>query len=142
MTTLNKAFFEDKEVLFMGYSSRRKAFSDSIYKAFTDAGIKVFPFNQKQNAKYDVKVYRDISELQKVPTTAYILLNNENAKKAVKQIKGSGVKRILFQPGKIADKEILDECAEAGIETAVGCPMMLFGSGLHRLHGFFAGVKR
>ena len=142
MVKLTKAFFADKEVLLIGYSSNKQSLSNSIYKAFIDAGIKVFPVNNKQNATFDVKVYSDISELQKVPTTAYILLDHENAKKAVKQLKGSGVKRILFQPGKTADKEILDECAEAGIETAVGCPMMLFGSGLHRLHGFFAGVKR
>lgn len=142
MVKLSRDFFADNEVLFMGYSSRRPAFSNSIYKAFTDAGVKVFPINSKQNGKYDVKVYNDISELKKVPSAAYILLNTENARKAVKQIKGSGVKRILFQPGKTADKEILDECAAAGIETAVGCPMMLFGSGLHRLHAFFTGVKR
>lgn len=142
MAKLCKGFFTDNEVLFIGYSSRRQAFSNTVYKAFIDAGIKVFPMNSKKNAKYDVKVYRELSELQKVPSTAYILLNNENARKAVSQIIGSGVRKILFQPGKIADKGILDECAAAGIETAVGCPMMLFGSGLHRLHGFFAGVKR
>ena len=142
MSKLNRDFFADNEVLFMGYSSRRQAFSNSIYKAFTDAGIKVFPFNPKKNAKYDVKVYSDLKELQKVPSTAYILLNGENAKKAVKQIRESGVKRILFKPGKTADREILDECAASGIDTVVACPMMLFGSGIHRLHGFFAGVKK
>lgn len=142
MAKLSKGFFADNEVLFMGYSSRNQAFSNSVYKAFSDAGIKVFPINPKQNAQYDVKVYRELNELQKVPSTAYILLSNENARKAVNQLKGSGVKKILFQSGKTADKEILDECAAAGIETAVGCPMMLFGSGIHRLHAFFTGVRR
>ena len=142
MIKLNRDFFKDNEVLFFGYSSRRRAFSNSIYKAFTDAGITVFPVNPKKNATYDVKVYSDISQLQKVPSTAYVLLNNENARKAINQIKGSGIKKILFQPGKTADQQILDECAAAGIETAVGCPMMLFGSGIHRFHGFLSGVKR
>ena len=104
MTKLSREFFADNEVLFLGYSSRRQAFSNSIYKAFTDAGIKVFPINSKQNGKYDVKVYSELSQLQKVPTTAYVLLNNENARKAISQIKDSGVKKVLFQPGKIADK--------------------------------------
>jgi hypothetical protein len=43
---------------------------------------------------------------------------------------------------KEADQLLLDECAAAGIKTAVACPMMLFGSGIHRLHAYFAGVKR
>lgn len=100
MAKLNRNFFADNEVLFMGYSSRRSAFSNSIYKAFTDAGVKVFPVNPKQNGKYDVKVYSDISELKKVPSSAYILLNNENAKKAVKQIMAAESNEYCFNQAK------------------------------------------
>lgn len=141
MKNLNKEFFTEKEVIFMGYSSRVPQLSNMIYKAFSDAGIKVYPVNPKKDGKYDVKVYNDISELPKIPKTAYILLNNENAKKAVEQLKGRGVGKIMFHRGKTADQQLLDDCAAAGIETAVACPMMLFGSGLHKLHAFFAGVK-
>lgn len=141
MKNLKNDFFTEKEVLFIGYSSRTPQFSSMIYKAFTDAGMRVYPVNPKASEKFDVKVYQDISELPKVPSIAYILLDNENAKAAVKQLKGSGVKKILFHRGKTADQSLLDECNEAGIETAVACPMMIFGSGLHKLHGFFAGVK-
>lgn len=141
MKNLRSEFFTDKEVLFMGYSSRTPQFSNGIYKAFTNAGIKVYPVNPKSTGKYDVKVYHDIGELPKIPSTAYILMNNENARKAVAQLKQSGVKKILFHRGKTADQALLDECADAGIETAVACPMMIFGSGLHRLHGMLAGVK-
>lgn len=141
MINLKNDFFTEKEILFMGYSSRVPQLSSMIYKAFTDAGMKVYPVNPKSSEKYDVKVYKDISELPKVPSIAYILLNNENAKAAVKQLKGSSVKKILFHRGKTADQSLLDECKEAGIETAVACPMMVFGSGLHKLHAFFAGVR-
>lgn len=141
MKNLKNEFFTEKEILFIGYSSRAPQLSSMIYKAFTDAGMKVYPVNPKSSEKYDVKVYKDISELPKVPSIAYVLLNNENAKAAVKQLKGSGVKKILFHRGKTADQSLLDECKEAGIETAVACPMMVFGSGLHKLHAFFAGVK-
>jgi len=141
MKNLKNEFFKEKDVLFLGYSSRTPQFSKMIYKAFTDAGMKVYPVNPKSSAKYDVKVYHDISELPKVPSTAYVLLNNENAKAAVRQMIDKGVKRIMFHRGKTADQSLLDECKQAGIETAVACPMMLFGSGIHKLHGFFAGVK-
>ena len=141
MKNLSKDFFTEKEVIFMGYSSRTPQFSNMIYKAFSDAGIKVYPVNPKKDGKYDVKVYSDINELPKTPKIAFILLNNENARKAVENLKGSGVKKILFHRGKTADQQLLDDCAAAGIETAVACPMMLFGSGLHKLHALFAGVK-
>lgn len=141
MKNLSKEFFTEKEVLFMGYSSRTPQLSKEIYKAFTNAGIKVYPVNPKQSDKYDVKVYNDIKELPAVPSIAYVLLDNENTKVAVKQLKENGVKKILFQPGKTADKSILEECSAAGIQTAVACPMMIYGKGLHKIHAFFAGVK-
>lgn len=141
MKNLSKEFFTEKEVIFMGYSSRTPQFSNMIYKAFTDAGIKVYPINPRKDGKFDVNVYSNISELPKTPKIAYILLNNENARKAVEQLKGTGVEKILFHRGKTADQQLLNDCAAAGIETAVACPLMLFGSGLHKLHAFFAGVK-
>lgn len=141
MTKLSKGFFTEKDILFLGYSASTQAFSKSIYKAFSDAGMKVYPINTKKSDTYEVKVYNDISELPKVPTTAYVLLNNKDVKDAVKKLKDNGVKKILFQPGNTANKEILDECAASGIEAVVGCPMMVYGKGLHKLHAFFAGVK-
>ncbi|NLK88155.1 MAG: CoA-binding protein [Clostridiaceae bacterium] len=141
MKNLSKEFFTEKEVIFMGYSSRTPQFSNMIYKAFTDAGIKVYPINPRKDGKFDVNVYSNISELPKTPKIAYILLNNENARKAVEQLMGTGVEKILFHRGKTADQQLLNDCAAAGIETAVACPLMLFGSGLHKLHAFFAGVK-
>lgn len=141
MKNLSKEFFTEKEVIFMGYSSRSPQLSNMIYKAFSDAGFKVYPVNPKKDGKYDVKVYSDISELPRIPKTAYILLNKENARKAVEQLKGKGVSKILFHRGKTADQQLLDECAASGIETAVACPMMLYGSGLHKLHALLAGVR-
>lgn len=141
MTNLSKEFFNEKEIIFFGYSSRTPQFSNMLYKAFIDAGLKVYPVNPRKDGKYDVKVYSDIKELPTIPKTAYILLSNQNAKEAVEQLKRSGVKKILFHRGRTADQQLLNDCAAAGIETAVACPMMLFGSGLHKLHGFFAGVK-
>jgi len=141
MKNLREKFFAEGEVLFMGYSSRAPQFSNSIYNAFTNAGIRVYPLNPKTSEKYNVKVYHDLSELPKIPSVAYILMNNENAKTAVQQLKNYGVKKIMFHRGKTADQTLLNECKDAGIETAVACPLMLFGSGIHKIHAWLAGVK-
>ena len=142
MGKINKEFFKDKDILFVGYSSKNKAFCSSIMNAFAKNGIKVYPMNTRTKDGFDVKVYQHFEELPKVPETAYVLLKNDNALNMLKPLKDNGVKRILFQSSKVADQAVMEQCSQMGVETAVGCPMMLFGSGMHRLHGFFSGVKR
>jgi predicted CoA-binding protein len=142
MEKISKGFFKGNDILFVGYSSKNKAFSNSIMNAFVKNGFKVYPMNSRTKNGFDVKVYQSFEELPKVPETAYVLLKSENAVNVIKPLKENGVKRILFQNEKIADKAVLEQCNQLGIETAAGCPMMLFGSGLHRIHGFFSGVKR
>ncbi|MDF2537283.1 MAG: hypothetical protein K0S76_304 [Herbinix sp.] len=141
MRKLSKDFIKGNEVLFIGYSSRNSAYSKGIYQAFANHNIKVYPYNTKENATYDVKVYQSLTELPKIPENAFILLNRENTEKAVKQLIGRGVKRILFYNAKMADEKLLKECEKAGIETAAGCPMMIYGTGFHKFHGLLTGVK-
>jgi acyl-CoA synthetase (NDP forming) len=141
MVKVSKEFLKDGEVLFVGYSSRNSGYSKSIYQAFTNNQIKVYPYNTKENATYDIKVYKKLAELPIMPKNAFILLNKENTAKAVKELIGKGVKRILFHNAKNVDAATLAACEKAGIETAAGCPMMVYGTGLHKLHGFLAGVK-
>jgi len=142
MEKLSKDFLKDKEILFVGYSSRNKGFCNSVMNAFVKNGFRVYPMNTRTGEGFDVKVYKSFEELPKVPETAYILLNGVNVINAIKPLKQNGVKRVLFQNEKIAEKAVVELCRELGIDMAVGCPMMLYGSGLHRLHGFFAGIKR
>jgi predicted CoA-binding protein len=141
MIKFSKNFFNDSEVLFVGYSSRNKAYSNSIYQAFIDNRIKVYPYNTKENAAYDIKVYRKLEELPAVPKTAFILLNKANTTKAVKQLIENGVTKILFYGKSTVDPATLAECDKEGITTSIGCPMMVYGSGMHKFHAFFAGVK-
>lgn len=143
MTKLTKEFLSDNEILFIGYSGKKAGagFCKGIYDAFTRRGVKVYPVNSKENGSFDVKVYKSLDEIGKVPASAYVLLKSENTKKVIKQLADKGVKRILFQNNKTVDAETLNECSKMGIETAVGCPMMIVGSGIHKIHAFFAGVK-
>lgn len=138
MAKLSKNFFKDKEILFVGYSSRNNAYSKEIYQAFVNNQFKVYPYNKKENATYDLKVYRTLEELPVMPKTAFVLLNKDNAAKGAKELIDKGVQRILFRS---ADTQTLAECAKAGVEATVGCPLMLYGTGFHKVHAFFAGVK-
>lgn len=141
MVKLSRSFFTDKDVLFVGYSSRNAAYSKEIFKALTDNRIKVYPYNKKENATYDTKVYKKLEELPVVPKTAFILLNKDNTTNAVKELLPKGIKKILFRSKNQVDPAVLAECEKAGVETAFGCPMMVYGTGMHKFHAFLAGVK-
>lgn len=141
MVKLSRSFFTEKDIIFVGYSSRNSGYSKEIFKAFTDNGIKVYPYNTKANATYDTKVYKSLKELPTVPKTAFVLLNKDNTTKAVNELIAKGVKKILFRSKNAVDSATVAECEKAGIETAYGCPMMIYGTGMHKFHAFFAGVK-
>ncbi len=141
MAKLSKDFIQDKEVLFVGYSSRNNAYSKDIFKAFSDHGIKVYPYNTRTDGNYDIKVYHKLEELPSLPKTAFVLLNKDNTGKAVKNLIDHGIKKILFRSKSYVDEATLAECNKSGIETAFGCPMMIYGTGFHKFHAFFAGVK-
>ncbi|MDD3172400.1 MAG: CoA-binding protein [Herbinix sp.] len=141
MVKFDKGFFNDNEVLFVGYSSRNKAYSNGILQAFTNNNIKVYPYNTKDNTTFDTKVYKKLEELPVMPKSAYILLNKANTTKAVKQLIDNGFTKILFYHKSTVDPVILSECDKAGVEVAIGCPLMIYGTGIHKIHAFFAGVK-
>jgi len=141
MPKLNKDFFTDNEVLFVGYSSRNNKFSKAIYEAFSNNGIKVYPYNNKGNNESEIKVFKSLDELPNIPKCAYVLLNKKNTGRLVKQLADNGVKKILFQSSKTVEPETIDECKKLGIETVTTCPMMIFGSGIHKFHGFISGVR-
>lgn len=142
MTKVSGKFFDENEILFVGYSSRNERFCGDVMQAMMHAGIRVIPFNKKAGAFGQAKVYNSMESLPKVPRTALVLLNADNALKSVKELADHGVRKVLFQNKRSASLEVLAECGRLGLEAAVGCPMMVFGSGIHRFHGFLAGVKR
>ena len=139
---LSREFLTEKELIFVGYSSRNQGFSKALYKGFMDNGIKVYPMNKNAGGTYDVKVYQSFDELPNIPQTAFVLVNKEHAIDAVKSLAEKGIKKVLFQTKRSVDEEVLGICKDAGMEVAIGCPMMLFGGGLHRFHGWIAGVKK
>jgi acyl-CoA synthetase (NDP forming) len=141
MEKLNKAFFDCKEILFIGYSGKYESFCNTVFQTLTNRGIKVYPLNSRSEANFNIKVYRSFNELPKTPSFAYVLTNQANSRKLLPQLKELGIKKALFQSKKNVDQATLDLCRENGIEAAIGCPMMLFGSGIHKIHAFFTGVK-
>lgn len=140
MNKLHKDFFKSRELLFIGDFKKYHMFSKSAIKAFSRNNIAVYPVGDG-GEKFDYKVYKDFSELPKIPDSAYTILDTEDNMKILDKLHKNGIKKILFHSNRIIDQNIIDKCKKLGIETAVSCPLMLYGRGIHRVHGFFAGVK-
>jgi predicted mannosyl-3-phosphoglycerate phosphatase (HAD superfamily) len=56
------------------------------------------------------------------------------------QLKAAGVEKVLFHSKKDVEQRQLEECGKVGLETAVACPMMILGKGIHKFHAMLAGV--
>jgi predicted CoA-binding protein len=141
MNKITNSFITNKQVLFIGVAKKYKAFCNMVYNALTRNGIKVFPV-KIDDAAYNFSTYDSIDDIPALPETAYTILDTPDNKKIIQVLKKRGVKKILFHSKNIIDDELISICKNLGLEVAVSCPLMLYGKGLHRLHGFFSGIKK
>ena len=137
---LSKEFFLNNEALVLGYPLQDDMSMKLILKAFLDNGIRVLAMNAQATGDADVKLYKSFDELPHIPETAYIFLDKPDIDAWIEPMAAHGIRRVLFHSKKDVDPAQLAACQKTGMETAVACPMMLLGRGIHRLHAFLAGV--
>jgi hypothetical protein len=139
MAKLSKEFFINNEVLIVGY--KMDPSMRMILQEFLKNGLKVYALNSEDQNSADIKVYKSLSELPKVPKSAYIYLDKGDIGPWIQPLASAGVSRVLFHSKKDVDPVQLDDCKKAQLETAIACPMMILGTGLHKFHGKLAGVR-
>jgi hypothetical protein len=140
MSKLSKEFFTDNEVLVVGYPLNADPTMRYLMQAFLGNGLKVFALNNEAKGDADVKIYKSLAELPKVPKCAYMYVDKKDIDPWIGQLKAAGVERVLFHSKKDVEPRQLDECGKVGLETAVACPMMILGKGIHKFHAMLAGV--
>ncbi len=140
MAKLTKAFFSDNEVLIVGYPLKNDPSMKMILPAFGKNHIKVYALNPKASGDLDIKIYKSFDELPKVPKCAYIYLEKDEITPWIPVLKEKGVQRVLFHSKKDVEPADVAACQKAGLDTAIACPMMLLGTGFHKLHKLLAGV--
>ena len=140
MPKLTKEFFNDNEVLILGYPLKDDPSMKMILPAFLKNNITVYAMNSNAAGDTDIKIYKSFSELPKVPKCAYIYLEKNEITPWIPMMKENGVQRVLFHSKKDVEIADVEACKKAGIETAIACPMMLLGSGIHKFHKLLAGV--
>lgn len=141
MAKLSKDFFIDNEVLIVGYPVTADPSMPMLLQAYLDNGIKVFAQNSKAKGDESMKIYKELADLPKVPKSAYIYLDKNDIDPWINPLAAAGITRVLFHSKRDVDPSQLEACRKAGLETAIACPMMIFGKGLHWFHGKLAGVR-
>lgn len=136
-----RSFFEAAEVVFIGYSSKEEGFSSLVADTFEKSGAKVYPVNP-DSSRFKRAVYKDVASVPGKPELAYLLTGKRHNLTLLDAVAARGIKRVLFQSPLSADAAVLDKCRALGLEAQVACPMMAFGGGFHRFHGWLAGVAR
>lgn len=140
MAKLTKEYFSDGEVLILGYPLKDDPSMKMILPAFLRNNIKVYAMNENATGDLDIKIYKSFSELPKVPKCAYIYLEKNEITPYISKMKENGVQRVLFHSKQDVEPADVAASKAAGLETAIACPMMLLGKGLHKLHKLLAGV--
>lgn len=140
MAKLSKDYFTNSEVLILGFPQNDDPDMKMILQAFLNNNIRVLAMNSTAKSDSGQKVVADFTELPKVPECAYIYLDKKDITPWIDRLAAAGVKRVLFHSKKDVNPEDIEACKKAGLETAVACPMMLLGKGIHRFHKFLAGV--
>jgi hypothetical protein len=69
-----------------------------------------------------------------------IYLEKDEITPWISRMKENGVTRVLFHSKKGCGAGRHRIVQKVGLDTAVACPMMLLGKGLHKFHKFLAGV--
>ena len=141
MEKLSKDFFGN-EVLICGCSDKDNLYYKRLNKAFLSNGITVYPMPTTPESELGFKTYKSYTDLPIIPKCAYILSYKSKTSEIIDELSGLGVNKIAFYGNACVDDEILHKCDSLGIETRLGCPMMLFASGFCWIHAKIAGVKR
>lgn len=139
--TATKDLFKGGKVIFAGFSKRNEAYSMSIYDALSRSGLEVYPYNQRKGETFSVKVFDSLDAIPGNPDAAVVAVKAEHALGLVDSLHGKGVKNILFVSRTAASPAVLEKCGSLGVTAAVACPLMLYGKGMHRFHGWLAGIK-
>ena len=140
-TKVPVSFFDAKNVVFVGYSSRHAAYCSEIRKAFEARGAFVHPVNPGAGP-YDVEAYASVADVPGSPELAVVITNKARNAQVLEALAVKGVRRVIFGSRVSADDSILERCSSLGMEGVVVCPLQALGSGLHRFHGWLAGVPK
>jgi uncharacterized protein len=92
-------FHSDKNIAFVGLSSKGKQFSNSLFSDMKKNGYNLFPVNPKMEEFDGTKVFNSIDNIPSDIVNALVLTPKSETKKVVDELIEKGIKNIWIQQG-------------------------------------------
>lgn len=131
-------FLEQKHIAIAGVSRNKNKWGNNLMRELKKKNIRIYPVNPYADELEGEKCYHTLSKLPFEAESLIIATKPKDTEKLVKQIPGSGIKRVWMQKGGGAGSasiSAIEYCIENNIPYVYGfCPMMFFGKGVHRFH--------
>jgi predicted CoA-binding protein len=139
------AFFDQKNIAFIGISRNASDFSRVVYKEFVNRNYNIIPVNPNASEIDGKNCYASIDDVQSPVDAAFIFVPS-SAGDISKKCIDKGIKNIWIYNGKQenTDNFITGVADSSGINIISGyCPMMFIpGTGwFHKMHGFFTKLS-
>jgi len=138
MKKIIQSFLDDGKVAIAGASNNRDNFGKSIMKELQKLGYEVYPVNPKCNEIGGTPCVPTVRELPAEVNNLILAVPAGITDQIIDQCIDSPIQRVwmLKAAGKGSYSEKAHQiCRENQIEVVYGfCPMMFFGSGMHKMH--------
>lgn len=138
MKQIIRAFLDNRKVAIAGASNNRDNFGKSIMTELLKLGYDIYPVNPGCTEIDSIKCVPTVKELPAEVTNLILAVPARITDQIIDQCIGTPLERVwmLKGVGKGAYSEKAHQkCRENQIEVVYGfCPMMFFGSGMHKLH--------
>jgi len=128
-----REFLKASTVAVFGVSPKRKTIAAEVERTLRAAGHQVYKVNPNGGDGF----YKDLNSLPEKVDAVYIAINKKSVSKMVDEAIAYGAKKVWLQYGAF-DKNIIEKCENAGLETYAGCLMMFIpdAGGIHSFHRF------
>jgi len=136
----SKSFFTPGPLAFVGWSSKKLAYCESIRSTLESQGFTLFSVNNSPTSGFGPEVSRDLASMPADLVQAFILPGGDPALEAVEDLARRGFRRVLIRSRKLSESAVA-KARELGLDAVTGCPLMVYGRGMHRFHGLLAGLR-
>jgi predicted CoA-binding protein len=131
-------FLEQKHIAIAGVSRSSSKWGNALMKELDKLQLHTYPVNPHAEELEGKKCYHQLKDLPPEVKSLIIATKAEASLDIVKEAKEAGLERVWMQRGVgkgSASPEAIEFCKQNGLDYVYGiCPMMEFGSGMHKFH--------
>jgi uncharacterized protein len=131
-------FKNQKHIAVAGVSRTKGKWGNALMKELDKVEITTYPVNPHADEIDGKKCYNDLKSLPAEVKSLIIATKPEATLQLVKDAIDAGIERVWLQKGVgkgSATDEAIEYCKENNLDYVYGlCPMMEFGSGMHKFH--------